>query len=65
MIKFDKLNSWLSSAKGAIVQIAAFLGIATIIAYLVHIEHLPKLSMVESVTAIAGFGAFAAIIILP
>jgi outer membrane protein OmpA-like peptidoglycan-associated protein len=64
MTAIDKFNTWMTSTKGLLIQIAVFAGVANVIFYLLHIEHLPKMSLFESATAIASFGAISAIMLL-
>ncbi len=64
MTAIDKFSAWMTSTKGLVIQIAVFAGVANVIFYLLHIEHLPKMSLFESVTAIASFGAISAIMLL-
>lgn len=57
-MELQKINDWLGSAKSATVLAAGFFGLVTVVGYSLHIEHLPKLTILGSATSIAGLGIF-------
>lgn len=57
-MELQKINEWLGSAKSASILAAGFFGLVTIVGYSIHIEHLPKLTILGSATSIGGLGIF-------